>query len=250
MAVVPVNAVPPKSNPDAIRIVVISDTHELHEQMRIPHGDVLIHAGDILFADRFTCRWLSNFRLANFFKWVNAQPHLHKVVIAGNHDTQILKLGSAEVKKLAAPAIYAENETVVLHVPRGGPASSGTAQRAIGSTQELRIFATPWSVANSHRSPNLAFQSASPAAAASSTSSGGEPDIFLCHQGSCCHELARLIQLIKPRVCHIGGHVHEGHGVTTIEGTPSINGSMMTGSYTKERLLRPIVVDIVVPPRR
>ena len=31
-----------------MRIVLISDTHSLHEQMphRIPKGDILIHAGD------------------------------------------------------------------------------------------------------------------------------------------------------------------------------------------------------------
>ncbi|CUG87074.1 Hypothetical protein, putative [Bodo saltans] len=254
-SILSVTGLPPKAGPDVIRIVIISDTHELHEQMKIPSGDVLIHAGDILFADRFAFRWLSNYRLRNFFKWVNAQPHRHKVVIAGNHDKQILDLGSAAVKKMAVPAIYAENELIVLHIPKDDPSGSGA---VFGPTQELRILASPWSVANSHRSPNLAFQSpslSSETLSLVSNSSGGarqsvsKPDIFLCHQGSCCVELARLIQLIQPRVCHIGGHVHEGHGVTTIEGVPSINGSMMTGSYTKEKLLRPIVVDIVIPPR-
>jgi DNA repair exonuclease SbcCD nuclease subunit len=263
--IVDVHALPQKSNPSAIRLVIISDTHELHEHMRIPHGDVLVHAGDILFADRFAFRWLSNYRLRNFFKWINSQPHLHKVVIAGNHDKQIQNLGAAAVKKLAVPAIYAENEVIVLHVPTAAPKSEDSLRAAYSPTQELRILASPWSVANSHRSPNLAFQSASLSAAiVSKATSGGNsegsaseqhhqqhmrPDIFLCHQGSCCIELARLIQVIQPRVCHIGGHVHEGHGVTTIEGVPSINGSMMTGTYTKEKLLRPIVVDIVIPPR-
>jgi hypothetical protein len=27
-------------------IVCISDTHELHRELDVPHGDILIHAGD------------------------------------------------------------------------------------------------------------------------------------------------------------------------------------------------------------
>lgn len=237
MCVCPAKAVPPKSNPDAVRIVIISDTHELHERMLLPDGDVLIHAGDILFADRFTFRWLSSHRLMQFFKWFNAQSHPCKLVIAGNHDTQIVKLGSVAVKRMAAPAIYAENEVVSLAVPVQGSESP--------SKKMMHILASPWSVANSHRSPNLSFQQTSPP---TQLAQGNDfaIDILLCHQGSCCGELRKFIRAVRPRICHIGGHVHEGHGVTTVEGTPSINGSMMIGGYTKERLLRPIVVDVVL----
>jgi hypothetical protein len=32
-----------------IRIVCVSDTHELHREIDIPSGDMLIHAGDFTF---------------------------------------------------------------------------------------------------------------------------------------------------------------------------------------------------------
>jgi len=32
-----------------MRIICISDTHELHRNLDVPNGDVLIHAGDFLF---------------------------------------------------------------------------------------------------------------------------------------------------------------------------------------------------------
>ena len=35
-----------------LRIVAISDTHEQHEQIKLPEGDVLICAGDISFNGR------------------------------------------------------------------------------------------------------------------------------------------------------------------------------------------------------
>jgi len=33
-------------NPDSLTIVLISDTHELHREVEVPPGDILIHAGD------------------------------------------------------------------------------------------------------------------------------------------------------------------------------------------------------------
>jgi|JI10StandDraft_1071094.scaffolds.fasta_scaffold2050952_2 hypothetical protein len=30
------------------RVVMISDTHLVHDQMRVPYGEVLVHAGDVL----------------------------------------------------------------------------------------------------------------------------------------------------------------------------------------------------------
>ncbi len=33
--------------PKKVRIVCISDTHAMHRNLRIPPGDILVHAGDI-----------------------------------------------------------------------------------------------------------------------------------------------------------------------------------------------------------
>jgi hypothetical protein len=35
-------------------IVCISDTHELHREVEVPAGDLLIHAGDFSFAQNST----------------------------------------------------------------------------------------------------------------------------------------------------------------------------------------------------
>ena len=32
-----------------MRIVLISDTHELHRELAVPPGDLLVHAGDFTF---------------------------------------------------------------------------------------------------------------------------------------------------------------------------------------------------------
>lgn len=62
-----------------MRLVMISDTHGQHEELDIPDGDCLIHAGDFTGYD-------SPEALDAFAGWLESQPHRHKVLIAGNHD--------------------------------------------------------------------------------------------------------------------------------------------------------------------
>lgn len=57
----------------------VSDTHGQHARIPIPPGDVLVHAGDWSIAGRAA-------ETDDFLDWLEAQPHAHKVFIAGNHD--------------------------------------------------------------------------------------------------------------------------------------------------------------------
>ena len=63
-----------------MRIVLISDTHELHRELTIPHGDLLIHAGDITVLPKR----LRTYR--HFDIWLGELPHRHKIAIPGNND--------------------------------------------------------------------------------------------------------------------------------------------------------------------
>ncbi len=62
-----------------IRVVCISDTHDMIVP-RVPAGDLLIHAGDLTNSGYPA-------DLQRQLDWLAAQPHAHKVVIAGNHDS-------------------------------------------------------------------------------------------------------------------------------------------------------------------
>ncbi|HUA15718.1 MAG TPA: metallophosphoesterase [Verrucomicrobiae bacterium] len=62
-----------------MKIVLISDTHGLHNSIPIPNGDVLIHAGDL--SPSGTDREISDAA-----RWLGSLPHRHKIAIAGNHD--------------------------------------------------------------------------------------------------------------------------------------------------------------------
>lgn len=66
--------------PDHTRFVCISDTHSLRNFTHpIPDGDVLIHAGDFTMVGKRE-------EVVEFNKFMTSQNHLHKIVIAGNHD--------------------------------------------------------------------------------------------------------------------------------------------------------------------
>src|SRR6188768_4259342 len=62
-----------------MRLVLISDTHMHHGRIAVPPGDVLVHAGDS------TKRGTPS-QLREVAEFMAAQPHAHKVIIAGNHD--------------------------------------------------------------------------------------------------------------------------------------------------------------------
>lgn len=59
-------------------LVCISDTHN-STPSGIPDGDVPLHAGDLTNKGTFA-------ELQAQLDWINTLPHLHKVVIGGNHD--------------------------------------------------------------------------------------------------------------------------------------------------------------------
>jgi len=62
-----------------MRLVLLSDTHTMHDQVVVPDGDVLIHAGDLTFTGK-AIQWTAA------LKWFGGLPHKHKIYIAGNHD--------------------------------------------------------------------------------------------------------------------------------------------------------------------
>ncbi|KAI4264661.1 MAG: hypothetical protein L6R42_000240 [Xanthoria sp. 1 TBL-2021] len=68
---------PPPLPTRPINVICISDTHGT--QPPIPPGDLLLHAGDLT-------QWGTFSEVQAQLSWLSAQPHTHKVVIAGNHD--------------------------------------------------------------------------------------------------------------------------------------------------------------------
>jgi 3',5'-cyclic AMP phosphodiesterase CpdA len=68
-----------ESNNPTFRIVCISDTHNLTDNLKIPEAEVLIHAGDLTKIG-------TPENLAHAESWLRSLPHPIKIVIGGNHD--------------------------------------------------------------------------------------------------------------------------------------------------------------------
>jgi hypothetical protein len=58
-----------------VTIVCISDTHELHRELDVPNGDILIHAGD------FTMFSKSGSAILDFNEWLGDLPHRWKILV-------------------------------------------------------------------------------------------------------------------------------------------------------------------------
>jgi Icc-related predicted phosphoesterase len=82
------------------KIVMISDTHGLHNQITVPDGDLLIHAGDMSMGGTIQ-------QIEEFANWFGRLPHRRKIIIAGNHDFLFEKKPSiAETIIRSTNAVY------------------------------------------------------------------------------------------------------------------------------------------------
>mmetsp|Transcript_38230 Transcript_38230/g.62143 ORF Transcript_38230/g.62143 Transcript_38230/m.62143 type:complete len:332 (+) Transcript_38230:469-1464(+) len=106
-------------NKDYVRFVCISDTHNDHKRIKVPDGDVLLHAGD------FT-KFGTEKEIFEFNRWLGTLPHRHKIVVSGNHDLTMdtgfydrewrkwhdEKQDSVKAKALLTNCRYLENEGI------------------------------------------------------------------------------------------------------------------------------------------
>ncbi len=65
---------------NALKIDCISDTHGLHENISLPGGDLLIHAGDCCSDGQLDDS-------LEFLDWLKAQNYSHRLLVPGNHDS-------------------------------------------------------------------------------------------------------------------------------------------------------------------
>ncbi|MBR9870603.1 MAG: metallophosphoesterase [Gammaproteobacteria bacterium] len=210
-----------------MRLVCISDTHSLHGKIPdIPAGDVLIHAGDCLGAGT-----LQNVEDLN--SWLGTLPHLHKIVIAGNHDWSFQE--TPEIAKEALTnATYLEDSGVVIDGVRfwGSPWTPTFLDWAFmqdrGQALHDRWIQIP-------DDTDILITHGPPKGIGDEASLG-----FQCQNVGCVDLLHRIQQLQLK--AHIFGHIHEGYGEYILGKTKLINASTCTVRY--EPTNPPIVLDI------
>ncbi len=190
-----------------LRLVLVSDTHELHESLDMPEADLMIFAGDLSFFSK------SAAAILDFNNWVAELPY-PTVLVPGNHDT-FLESG-LHGRSLMNNAHVLINESIEVKGLKiwGSPvtplASSGFAMPSPSARRKLySSIPMDTDILVTHFPP-YGILDRSP----------GSGD----HQG--CQEVLAASARVKPKL-HVFGHVHGAHGVLNTPDTTFVNASLL-----------------------
>jgi len=197
-----------------MQLVLISDTHGYHKNLELPHGDVLLHSGDI--SSRGTMQ-----EVKDFLDWFSKQDFKHKIFIAGNHDFFFERESAEKVEALIPKNIIYLNDS--------GVTINGI--KFWGSPVQPRFF--DWAF-NRDRGEdidrhwqlippdvNVLLTHGPPHGILDRTADGLEVG---------CERLAKRIQQVKPQLS-VFGHIHEAYGMKEQDGTTFVNASVLNLRY-------------------
>ncbi len=197
-----------------MKFIAISDTHCRHRSLKLPKGDVLLHAGDITYRS-------DKKEVEDFLDWFGKLPYKHKVFIAGNHDFFFEKEKEAIIKKLLPANVHylKEQEIVIEGVKIWGSPYTPWFYRWAFNKKRGQALATHWAKI--------------PAGVDILLTHGpvyGILDTVLNEQHAGDKDLLKKVMEIKPKV-HVCGHIHEAYGVTRRFGVKFINACVLNESY-------------------
>lgn len=208
------------------RIVCMSDTHGCHRQVTVPHGDVLIHAGDFTNLGEVA-------QIADLSAYFGELSHENVICIAGNHevsfqpdnhDKYLKKTFNRNEKQKKAARDALQNCTYL--------------EDSACTVQEIKFYGSPWQPWFWDWAFNLSrgkecreVWKKIPTCTEVLITHGpplGRGDLTSGKNRAGCLDLLREVQnRIKPRV-HIFGHVHEGYGVSFDGTTLFVNAAIVT----------------------
>jgi Icc-related predicted phosphoesterase len=205
-----------------MRFVCISDTHGRHNELKLPAGDILLHAGD--FSKRGTLAEIQDFNA-----WLAKLPYQHKIVIAGNHDF-LFEREPEQARDLINAATYLEDSGIQIAGLNiwGSPVSPRFFNWAFNRSrgEEIRRH---WQAIPTHT--DLLLVHGPPAGILDKTWLG---------QSVGCHDLTHEMERIQPGVV-VFGHIHEGYGSLRQGSRLFINASSLDHRYRPVNA--PIVLD-------
>ncbi len=200
--------------PLLMKLIFISDTHNQHEQVVLPEGDVLVHCGDFSGRGRLE-------EVTDFLQWFGAQPHRYKILIAGNHD--FLAEQEPDVFRSLIPenVIYLEDSGVEIEGLHfwGSPIQPWFFDWAFnrkrgaeirkhwdlipGNTDVLITHGPPYGILD------MVARDARPVG---------------------CRDLLKRTGELSLKICAFG-HIHEGYGIVEQNGTTFINAAFLDEHY-------------------
>jgi Icc-related predicted phosphoesterase len=197
-----------------MKFITIADTHGLHQQLTLPQGDVLIHAGDVSKMGELH-------EIVAFLDWFSNLDFEHKIFIAGNHDFYFEDATAQQLQAiLPANVHYLCNSSITINgiTIWGSPISpfffnwAFNVQRGEAIAKYWNTIPTKVDVVVTH-GPVLGYL-----------------DKTIHRENVGCANLLDTLHKIQPKY-HICGHIHEGYGQTNNEYCTFINASVVNVNY-------------------
>lgn len=215
-----------------MKIVAISDTHGKHQNLILPEGDILIHAGDVSSMGKES-------EIKDFLNWFSKTDFTYKILIAGNHDFYFEKISyntKALEELIPANVIYLNDSGVEIeNLER-------TTFRIWGSPIQPWFY--NWAF-NRYRGEDIKRHW---------NKIPQDTDILITHgpaygildkttrnESVGCEDLLVKIKEVKPKF-HICGHIHEAYGQAKQSDTEFINASVLDENYNLRN--QPVVFEI------
>ena len=191
-----------------LTIVCVSDTHELHRELDVPNGDILIHAGD------FTMFSKKAAAILDFNDWLGELPHRWKIAVPGNHE--FFLEADPSRRRLISNATILIDELIEIRGVKiwGSPVTPlyGGAFGLSSPTDRARLYAripNDVDVLITHGPPYGILD---------------RPPGTHHHVG--CPQLLEAVNRIKPKL-HVFGHSHGAHGLVSTADTVLVNAALL-----------------------
>ncbi len=201
-----------------MRLVLISDTHGYHRELKLPLGDILIHAGDLFHRGDLA-------EVNDFNAWLASLPFAYKIIVAGNHDFCFEHMSG---QALVPAATYLQDSAITIegikfygspwqprffdwafNLDRGQPLKEKW-DLIPDDTQVLITHSPPWQIQDRVMNGT--------------------------HVG--CQDLLHRLRTVNPYL-HVFGHIHESYGMAKVDNTLFVNASTCNIKY---RAVNPAIV--------
>lgn len=197
-----------------MKIVAISDTHGSHNELNLPKGDLLIHAGDV--SKRGTKE-----EIIAFLDWFQLQDFKYKIFIAGNHDFFFEKESFETIQAIIPPTVIYLNDSGItlegIHI-WGSPITpwffdwAFNRHRGKAINKHWQLIPENTDILITHGPPY------------------GMLDTTLKGQQVGCERLAERIDFLQPKMS-IFGHIHEARGIFKNKYTHFVNAAVVNLQY-------------------
>jgi Icc-related predicted phosphoesterase len=197
-----------------MKVIAISDTHSYHDQLVLPEGDMLIHAGDV-------SKRGDEPEILHFLEWLDNQPFTHKIFIAGNHDFFFEgKSKSYIASKIPSSITYLNDSGITIEGINiwGSPVQPWFYDWAFNRKRGSDIL-KHWDLIP--KDTNILITHGPVAGILDKTVYGSSVG---------CEDLKNTVKRIKPQF-FICGHIHEGYGIEKQSSTTYINASVVNVKY-------------------